>query len=187
MNTYFIEGGIAKSREEIWQSLRAALQDRFPQTEIDPALSLSYDRPDRFFLRGPQGIVSAKIFFEPLSHANVQGLRKEMDQWLHAFSGKKVFVFIFFPSCVDNLSRLIERLEGSPVFFEYTQLRSFSGPALVLNRKFYSQKAEKHLEALQKMTQPETYRFHQKARLTRDELQDLINLSLELKKIPVFQ
>ena len=182
MNAYFVQGGIDKNRDEILKSLRSVLQDQYPQAEIDPVLSLAYDRNNQFFLKSPQGILWGRVFYETLAHANVQTLRKEIDHLLQTFR-QKVFPFVFFPSAVENLSGLIEKLPGDPVLYEYSGLRSHSGSALALVEKFFA--ADSRVSSLIPSKPPEPlqdYRFWRRSRLTRDELIELVDLSLELKK-----
>lgn len=182
MNIYFFDHGIEKNRAEILKSLRHAIQDQMPGAEIDAVLSLAYDRDNQFFLRSSSGIIWGRVFYETLSHANIQTLRKEIDHLLQTFR-QKLLLYVFSPSIFSEVSRLIEKLPGAPAFFEYSFLGSAHGRALALRERIFSPGKKEVSTPPVSSPKPEAYRFFKHARLTRDELADLIELGLELKKL----
>ena len=145
---------------------------------MDAVLSLAYDRDNQFFLKSPEeGILWGRVFFEPLSHANIQILRKEIDHQLQSFR-QKVRPYVFFPSIMKDVSGLAGKLSGKPLFFEYSLLRSESGCAVALKEWVFALQAQKPSAS----HDLQAYRFFKQARLSRDELSELMDLALELNQ-----
>lgn len=202
MNWYLIEKETEMNRGEIVHAVRRSLQDLYPGSVPASGPVSEPTREDTFLLRFGNRQLWGKVFFEPLSYAGLESLTAEIESF-----AKPLRIFIFFPSLVKGISGCLADIPGRPHFFEYCFLRSPKqdprGEGGLALQQWPSDDDGKTASPPSAMTaspprldtsiwlknddspQPrETFRFYRHARLTREELAELMEIGLDLRKLP---
>lgn len=175
MNVYFIQGGEDKNKTDILISLKQAVRDRLPEADVDPIFSLTYDNENQFFLKKSGEVVWGRVFYQPFCVRFAEMIQKELARMQQSLK-QAIKLVIFFPTLTAG-EDLLRKMPGNPLIFEYYFMQSKSGRAIAIREWSKEGPAEKE------MTPPQgAYRFFKQAKLTRQELSEIIDLSLELKK-----
>ena len=179
MNFYLIEKTEEKKRPELFSAIKQFLKERLSGAIEDPVLQLAYGGTNPFFLKTPAGILWVRVLEETLTAEGVPALLQDLERVTQMFK-QKVRFYIFAPAYAENLS-----MPGAPaqelLFFEYFALRSRFGQGVALREWNLSFLAQALPEVRASGPAPALPGRLQNVRLEREELSELINLSLELK------
>jgi hypothetical protein len=182
MKTYFIRAG--QNSKATMEALKQAVLEHENIQEFDTVFSLSYDREDQFFIKTPEAICWGRVFGSAAGYREVTDLAREIQRLSSTFN-LEVKPFIFFQDLTSGHG-LLKALPGRPRCYEYSFLRSGSGSALAL--KDLSQMSAKVLPPTvsaegNSMMPAETSRVSSSYRLSRSEINELIEISLQLKRM----
>lgn len=182
MNFYLIEKAEEKKRPELLSAIKQFLKERLSGAIEDPVLQLAYGGTNPFFLKTQAGILWVRVLEEALTSQDISALLQEFDRVSQMFR-QKVRFYIFAPGYASNLS-MPGPSSQELLFFEYFFLRSRFGQGVAV-RDWHVQSSPQAFPET-----PQEKALHvavgssgrlQNARLEREELSELINLSLELR------
>ncbi len=183
MNFYLIEKTGEKNPPELLQTVKEFLREHLPGGAIeDPVLKLAYDGENPFFLKTPAGIVWGKVLEETLAADGLPGLRHDLEYVLQMFR-QKIRFYIFAPDYEPGLN-LGSLVSQETAFFEYFFLRARSGQGMGLREWKAAGLEPAVLNRTKESSVPcltPSSNVFKNAKLNREELSELINLSLELK------
>ena len=181
MNIYNIESRLDEANLEILPALlRQSLLENHPSADFDMVFSLAYDTADQFFLKGAGEIIWGRIFIDAPSFKDIEKLICEISQLSEKFQ-RKLRPVIFIPPRFSEVFTLLGTVPGKPVFYEYYFLRAGSEQAVALKALSITAKGHEE-ESFAFAEKPQNYSFYQYARLNREELREIIDLSLEYKQ-----
>lgn len=182
MNFYLIEKAEEKKKPELLSAIKQFLKERLSGAIEDPVLQLAYGGTNPFFLKTQAGILWVRVLEDALTTEGISALFQDLERVSQMFR-QKIRFYIFAPHYAENLKRPCAPAQEL-LFFEYFALRSRFGQGVALrewNIPFFQQTllgtAPERAPRLP-MTSPG---WLQNVRLEREELSELINLSLELK------
>lgn len=182
MNIFFVEQPNQKKSQEVLLTLRQALKECIPQAETDPVFSLAYDGEDQFFLKRRGEIVWGRVFYQTLSDAALSGIPEEIKKLSNTFK-QTIRPHLFFPEERVKDQTLFSKVSGRPHFFKYDLLQSEIEKAISVREYFPLPEPKVSLvEEVKKPLPFNGYTFFKYARLTPQELSDLIDLSLEIRR-----
>ena len=174
MKTYFIKALPNHDSRTVFEALKHAVLEAEGIQEFDPVFSLSYDRADQFYLKTPDAIVWGRIFNSPAGYREVSALSREMQKLLSTFQ-LPLLPYVFFQE-LSSGHGLLKALPGETKCFEFSFLRSENGAALAL-------KDLHHHSPKVMPPAPEPVQTSPAFRLSRSEISELMELSLELKRL----
>ena len=186
MDVFFAHDPAPVRAQEIFSSLKRVLAGRLGSTELNPALSLESAQNGQFFLKNAEALIWGRIFYDRFYHRDLGILREEMACLLKIFK-QEVRAYIFFPSCSVLDPRSFDGFQIKAHFFEYFCLESFDAeavgirpwnPPLGAEGKFSPPDEVSAAGGELEMAAPAL--ASKAGSLTREELQELINLSLDL-------
>ncbi|MBI3313139.1 MAG: hypothetical protein HYZ83_02755 [Candidatus Omnitrophica bacterium] len=189
-----IQNQLQPDHEKIRDAVKQALENFFDSGLMPLTSPYPYDSEDHLFFQIKEGILWARILYEPLSHALLENLSEEYESLLKNAKGK-ILGCIFFPSLgrgVGEVFRSValrKRRLGMNVFasrfFEYCFLSSQGEEGLALKELHRYAEDSQRLSGLplsfsdEKI--PEEYHFFKHARLSSLELEALIDIGHQLK------
>ena len=180
MNFYLIEKAGEDKAAELLSTIKQFLKERLSGAIEDPVLKLAYDGINPFFLKTQAGIIWVRLFPEPLRAEDLPALGHELARASQMFH-QKVRFYLFAPAYEQNL-KVTAAVSQEILFFEYFFLKSRFGQGVALREC----KVELSIGDAAPESSPSgstrTARF-KTARLDREELSDLIDLSLEFKAL----
>lgn len=180
MKIYFPIQDAEHNRTAIQDSLKRLLEKQFVGFKTDSLFSLSYDRNDQFFLRSPHAILWGKVYFEPFSDNDVELLGFELKR-LEQILKQRIHAHIFFNEWSMKKGDVAYPYAD---YFRYRFIQSEAEKAMLIEKvlplglEFQPDKAI-HLFG---PAVSDKYRFAKSSQLTREELAELIDLNLELKR-----
>jgi hypothetical protein len=179
VKTYFIR--TAQNSRAVLEALKRAVIEHENVLEYDKVFSLSYDREDQFFLKTGETIFWGRIYASTASHKDVADLAREIQKVAGTFN-LPLKPYIFFQELRSGQG-LLKALPEHPRCYEFSFLRSGDGSALGL--KDLNQAPPKVLpplpDDLQSILPPDLCKTVSSFRLSRSEISELIEISLELK------
>ena len=180
MKVYFIRDN-RYHRAEILNILKQTLRENALESEVDPVFSLAYDRGNQFFLKTANEILWGNVFFEPFSYQDARALHQEMDRITKLFN-QKISPYVFAVEFVSG-GGLLEILPVKPHCFKFHFLDSVDGQALALDEWVPDPQgvSQRQADGPARIPDLKGYQFFKQSQLTREELAELIELSLELK------
>lgn len=182
MKTYFIRTPQTPQPRQVFEALRQAVIERENVREFDSVFALSYDRADQFFVKANETIYWGKIFTGPAGFREISNLNREIHRLINTFQ-HPVMPFVFFQELTSGHA-LLKTLPAAAQCFEYSFLKSDGGTALAL--KDLHQKPLQVLppgEAGDQETVRKSY-ASSPLKLSRSEMAELMDLSLDLKRLP---
>lgn len=182
MKTYFIRSG--QSSRATVEALRRAVIEHENILEHDNVFALSYDKEDQFFIKTAEIIYWGRIYASPAGYKEVTDLAREIQRLASTFN-HEVKPYVFFQDLTSGHG-LLKALPGKPRCYEFSFLGSGNGSALAL--KDLNKTAPKVLPPAtpeEGTVMPvEISRASSSFRLSRSEINELIELSLHLKQLP---
>lgn len=190
-----IENWTGQNRSKVQNALKRALRDFCPAPLIGWTPPYPYEGENHFFFRIKEGILWARIFYEPLSHAFVEGLNEEYETLAKGVK-EKVTAHIFFPSLGRGIGEMLQsssaRKKGLLIgaagrFFEYCFLWSQEEEGLALKEwnpppENPQAPSQNPLSTSREKVRTD-YHFFKQARLSPPELEALLGVVHRLKKI----
>lgn len=171
------------SRAEILNELRNISERQGVGLRKDSFLSLTNDREDQFFLKSVQNFVLwGKVYFEIFTPEKAEQLKKEQAEMKHKFL-QPIKLQVFFSEGGIDTARAEDYPEAD--YYRYSILQSAVEKAIMVERVSFEKKAMTVLPPLPSLgesTKRQDYRFSKQSQLTRNELAELIDLSLDLKR-----
>jgi hypothetical protein len=181
LNIYNIESRLSAPDMELLPSLlRQALLERMPDAEVDPVFSLAYDDPSHFFLKKSGEIIWGCVSLEALDYQSLEVLAQEIEVLSKKFQ-RKLRPVLFLPPRLSEVSPLIEKLPGAPLVYEYYFLRAGTERAVALKELVIKRAGVPPV--FEETADEGGYRFYKHARLNRHELEEIIDLSLQFKRL----
>lgn len=179
---YFIEYGRKKTSHEIQGLIRRGLGEHFPEIRKAAELPLGNEEGGRIFFQNPDRILWCRIFFHPLTQEDARSLACEI-QTLKKTLRQEIGPYIFFPSLKMDFQK--DRPAGlSFRFFEYRCVRGETQEEILFTE---------YLMADPQLSSPapphrvppsaKSHLFYEQARLSREELSELIQISLDFRKL----
>lgn len=185
MDVFFAHDPAPVRAQEIFLSLKRVLAGRLGSTELNPALSLESAQSGQFFLKNTEALVWGRIFYDRVYHRDLGILREEIACMLKIFK-QDVRAYIFFPSCAVLDPRSFEGFQIKCHFFEYFCLESLDAEAVGIrpwNPPLGSEEKSSRTDCAPEEEPPQVPAPAIRAgSLTREELQELISLSLDLSR-----
>ncbi len=173
MNFYMIEKTDEKKAPELLSSIKQFLKERLSGAIEDPVLQLASGGNNPFFLKTQAGIHWVRVFEEALTLQGLPALRHDLERVSQMFR-QKVRFYLFAPGYSEDFN-LTTSQPHDALFFEYFPLKSRFGQGVALRERKIDFQEKSPLSPA-----PSSGRLCN-ARLERDELSELINLSLDLK------
>lgn len=182
MKIYFPIQDASHGRAEIRDALKRLLEKQFSGFKTDSLFSLSYDRNDQFFLKGPHAILWGRVYFEPFSDNDVELLGFEQKR-LEQILKQRLHAHIFFNDW--NMKKGDVEYPCAD-YFRYRFIQSEAEKSLLVEKVLPSGLEFRPDKALHSFApgSSEKYHFAKSAQLSREELAELIDLNLELKRRP---
>lgn len=191
-----IENRKEQNRSKVQNALKRALRDFCPAPLIGWVPPYPREGENHLFFRTKEGILWARIFYEPLSHALWEGLDEEYETLMKGVK-EKVTAYIFFPSMGRGIGEMLQsysaREKGllmNPAagrFFEYCFLWSQEEEGLALKEwnlpPENPQASPQNSLNTSKEKVRTDYHFFKQARLSPPELEALLEIVHRLKKI----
>ncbi len=180
MNVYFVEKRLEEGGPPLVHALRDAMQSYLPHTRLLPT---ALERENQFFLKSSESVVWGYVFFHPPVPEDGPKVKREMAKRMETF-GPFFYPCVFFPAGLAGAFPFFD-LPSTARFFEYLHLSDPSQKAIAL-REYAAPKERTVGEAaaVRKKVIFAEPDFRGQARLSRQELSELIELSLQLKKSP---
>ena len=179
MKTFFIKAAQNPELGTVLQALKQATLEHEEISDYDPVFSLSYDKEDQFFIKTADRIVWARVFPQSASYREISSLGREIQKLLDSFQSP-VRPYLFFQE-ISSGHGLLKALPGQPQCFEFSFVKTEQGTALVL-KDFHPSFRVAPPPALAPEAQ-DASTAGSVARLSRSEISELIELSLELKHL----
>ncbi|HLD49859.1 MAG TPA: hypothetical protein VJC08_01525 [bacterium] len=201
MNFYCIEKADEKKTPELLSSIKQFLKERLSGAIEDPVLQLAYGGNNPFFLKTQAGILWVRMFEEALTLRDIPALRHDLERVSQMFR-QKVRFYIFAPGYGENFSMTASHPQAESecfrhargnlnfpssqemLFFEYFSLRSRFGQAVALRECKIRFSAQALPDTAQEKAPSLPGSFPgqlRNVRLEKEELSELISLSLDLK------
>lgn len=182
---YCIESGRGKTLQEIRGLIRQGLGEHFPEIQRAVGLPFGNEEGNQIFFQNGDRILWCRIFFGPFGGEGIQKLICEMET-LKKILRQSLCPYVFFPSLGVDLQT--DRLAEIPSrFFEYRCVRGQTKEEILFTE--YDSAPSRPLRASgQSVTVSQPVKpslFFDQARLNRDELSGLIQISLDLRKLAV--
>ncbi len=171
MNVYFLAPSNDFKLEDMTWAIRHAMQQKFGWKR-DLSFALEHDKEDQFFLKTPKQTVWGRVL-QKATFPVIQNLRAEIRQLTNKI-GPSLLVCFFFPEDPLGISHLFSDLPGAPWLFEYSFLQSAQGKGVVLRQWVEETPAKVSITA-------DAGLFSRQSSLSREELSELIDLSLQFK------
>lgn len=181
MKTYFVRPGQNHNSRALLEALRHAVIEREMIQEYDTVFALSYDREDQFFVKTSETIYWGRLFTASAGYKDVTELSREMQKLMQTFN-LPVKSFVFFPELVSGHG-LLKALPGKPSCYEFSFLRSEAGSALALKELHVSAARVQPPADQAEAPLPPAPRSAASMRLSRSEIAELMDLSLQLKRL----
>ncbi len=194
MNSYLVEFEPLKDFGKIASGLGQAIGLLYPDIRLDPSISLNAHPHQMLLIReSSQERIWARLFFEPLMHLSLETLNQDFEEIQNALnewpmSEKPMKAFVFFPSTTKGVPSFFPHFSSQWHFFKYYFLKSSSEEALAikeykndtdLNLSFLNHSLENFVHA----AAPPIHSLQQTS-LSREELNEFLELNLELKEYP---
>lgn len=183
MNFYLIEKADERNFPEILSTLKQFLKERLSGAIEDPVLKLAYDEGNSFFLKTHASIIWVRMFEESLKQEDLPGLSLDLERVCRMFH-QKVRIYLFAPGYETGL-KLAGEVSPEVLFFEYSFLKSRFGHGIALREAKIECSApvlpDSHSGDRTSPPEASPIGHFKNTRLEREELSELINLSLELK------
>lgn len=180
MKVFFLENETGISHATVLDSLKQAVQEKMPEFQNDAVFSLAYEREDRFFLKSPQAILWGKVYFDTPLHSDLESLKAELEKITGIFR-RKVIPYVFLAD--ESGAWLSEFRKIAESCFVYGFVQSEGRRALTL--RMISQEQERAIppgdEEKGRSIRQSKERSIKPFQLSREELSELIDLSLELR------
>ena len=181
MKIYFPLQTIEPNRADILEALKTFMEKPFMDFEADPFSLLTNERQDQFFLNGPDTILWGRVYFKPFSEKDAELLETEL-QYLEQTLKQPIQPHIFFLSGQRDPASF----EKGPAadYFHYHFIQSGGEIAMVVEKIPFPGRESESAKPLDFSEEPGelSYRFSRQSQLSREELAELIDLSLELKR-----
>jgi hypothetical protein len=167
------------NRTQILQALKRLVEKQISGFKTDALVSLSNDRNDQFFLKSPHAVLWGRVYFEPFSENDVELLGFELKR-LQQILKQRIHAHIFFSEW--DMKKGGEEYPCAD-YFRYRFIQAEAEKALLvekvlpLGREFQPDKGSPAFD-----TSSEKYHFAKASQLSREELAELIDLNLELKR-----
>ena len=192
--TYLVEASTG-DHKRILLAIKRASRDLFPTPLMNWVPFFPYNAEAEFFLKGMQNIFWGRIFYDTLSHADLDKLNESMTRLIQQVK-ERISLFIFFPSMGKGVQSCLEKLikdsQSLPSlvkqrFFEYCFLRGQDQQGGLALKELIPTglpaMAYPSIPIRQNFTLPPSGgHFYKQNRLTRSELTELMELSVALKK-----
>ncbi len=180
MKVLFLENEAGINRSVIMDSLKQAIQERKPGFQNDAVFSLAYEREDQFFLKSPEAILWGKVYFEPPQENDLEVLKSELKK-LSGIFRRKIIPYVFLAD--ETSAWLGEFGQVAEDSFVYGFVQSEGRRALMLRKVLSGQKAKQasSSEVKSKIDIQGKEKPARPFQLSREELSELIDLSLELR------
>ena len=192
--------------EELLGSIRQAVEEFYRGFEVKPVIENLSDCCHQFFLECPDGLIWVRIFNTPLTRRNLECFTEEANYFIKSMR-EKVQAYVFFPSFThevvasfrsEGMLKKEDWLHQSMRFFQYSIQESvLSRPGCVCLKEWrYDAFLERGQKKVPLSGEDHTLPRHEsrdvscgiyfpflsQMRLSREELTDLLELSLELKR-----
>lgn len=183
MNFYLVENQQTRFCSETADFLRKALQELYPDAVERSCLGFDPAQEDQILLVRGAGLIWAKIFFDSVTHADLDALQKEIDQLPQKFYGK-IHCHILFPACNKGVLDSLLNLRGKPAILEYFFIQRRDERDLVLREHRNSYSGETRTLKIYPPcdSNPSGYRFFKQARLSHCEIEEFIAFDLDLQR-----
>ncbi len=191
MNGYLIDSGCPKDAAKVTAGIHETISSLYPDIRVDSATSLNAQTGQVLFVReSSHERIWGRIFFEPLTHLLLETLAQnfeEVQRALKQWHGEELSLkaFVFFPSCVKGVPAFFSHFSPDWSFFKYCFLKSSDHEALALKEYPGAREAAPALPAPAAesfIKEPDaSSRFFQQTGLSREELNEFLELTLELK------
>jgi hypothetical protein len=155
----------SEAREKVVEAIRELLIQHFP---VSQEISTKEEKESFFFKSGSQ-IIWGRIFFLKPAPQDAQVLQLELEGWKRRF-GQEIQANIFYPAGEWGKEDLLSFPAGD--YYQYLLARAGGEKAVVLSKIFSPQSSKLANPSFAGTSQP----------LSREELTELIDLSLDLKK-----
>lgn len=180
MNIYFPIHEPEINRPQILQALKSLVEKQMFGLKTDSLVSLSHNRNDQFFFKTPHAMLWGRVYFEPFSENDVELLGFELKR-LQQVLKQRIHAHIFFSEW-----EMRNGGEEYPFadYFRYRFIQAETEKAILVEKVLPSGRDFKpDREDVELQTPPlEKYHFAKSSQLTREELAELIDLNLELKR-----
>lgn len=180
MKIYFPVQELQHPRTLILQILKQLIEKQFAGFKTDSLFSLSYDRKDQFFFKGPHAILWGKVYFEPFANDAIELLRFELGR-LQQTLKQRIHAHIFFTD-----GEIKKEGVGYPCadYFRYRFIQSETEKSMLIEKVLPSGMDFRpdRARSLWSPVAPGPYPFSKSFSLSREELAELIDLNLELKR-----
>jgi hypothetical protein len=182
MKVFFLESETRISHAAVIDSLKQAVQEKMPEFQNDAVFSLAYEREDQFFLKSPETILWGKVYFDTPLHGDLENLKAELKKISGIFR-RKVIPYVFLTNESSACAWLNEFGKIAESCFIYGFAQSEGRRALTLRRISQERdpvipaEAERENRGARQGRESSVKPFQ----LSREELSELIDLSLELR------
>ena len=184
MNFYLIEKADEKKAPELLSTIKQFLKERLSGAIEDPVLQLAYGGSNAFFLKTQASILWVRVLEKSLTHPDISGLRQDFERVSQKFH-QKIRFYVFAPGYEEDL-KMTAMQPQETLFFEYFFLRSRFGQGVALRElkiRFSAPPSPGDQETVPVFPAAAAHERFRNVRLDREELSELINLSLELKRL----
>ena len=181
MKVYFPLQTIEPNRADILEALKKFTEKPFTEFKADPFSLLTDKRQDQFFLNGPEALLWGRVYFKPFSEKDAECLETEL-RYLKQMLRRDIKPHIFF--LAGQGETVVVEKGPAADYFCFRFIQSGGEIAMVIEKVSSSQTEREPLRSLDFSEEPQdfSYRFSRQSRLSREELAELIDLSLELKR-----
>ena len=169
MDILYASAAISFTKQEIRQAFHEILEKKFPDHQDDTIYSLAYDKEDQIYLKAGNGLVWGKIFFEKLMASDFSLIQHELENITQAFS-RDVQPCLFFPDIDARADELLSKYFTKTLAYQYQYVESESKRGIAVKEKSGIIVPAEQVMDYSKM-----------ARVTREELAELIEISLSLR------
>lgn len=185
MKIYFEEAahlktGLNSAPAEIQEGLKQALLQRFPSSRLDTVFALAYDRDNQFFLKADNEILWGRVLPEGLKSEHLHQIALEWEQYRMTFR-QRVRLCLFFPFYNES-GKILPADWQDACFFQYNFYESQEGKACLLKEWLTGESKQLIDFPFAASEKKAPAGLLSRAQLSRDEILELMDLSLELRR-----
>ena len=180
MKIFFPVSDGSVSREDIYAVIRSLCEKQFLQDSRTPEFPEALNGGGSFLIKRSFGLFWGKVFFESFTPKKFEELEEEF-RILEQKHGQKIQASVFSPRGVTDLESACGKVPAD--YFQYSIINACGENAMLIERSPLLKTGRSVSYGQKNESSRSDYSFSKQSLLTRNELAELIDLSLDLKRL----